>query len=173
MRAALTISAIFAAVIFCSVHCKKKADEPSLPPITSTGTMTFGCKVNGKVFVPKDGRGKPGLFVQYLYIDGGWNLNIPATDWIARPTVGVSITTDSLFLQEGMNYQFSTSKGYAQAFYSKEIEFQKLDTDSGQLYISKHDQVNRILSGTFFFVGTHVTTGEKIFITDGRFDIRY
>ena len=44
---------------------------------------------------------------------------------------------------------------------------------SGQLYISKFDSINRILSGTFFFTGTKVSTGEKVTVTDGRFDIRY
>lgn len=27
-------------------------DEPELPPITTTGEDTFGCKIDGKVFVP-------------------------------------------------------------------------------------------------------------------------
>lgn len=31
--------------------------EDSLPPITQIGTNTFGCLVNGKVFVPKDKTG--------------------------------------------------------------------------------------------------------------------
>ncbi|MBS1947911.1 MAG: hypothetical protein JST47_09105 [Bacteroidetes bacterium] len=32
--------------------CKKSVAEPQLPPITQTGANTFGCKVNGKVWVP-------------------------------------------------------------------------------------------------------------------------
>ena len=57
--------------IFTFSQCKKKTEEPQLPPETTTGAMTFGCKVNGKVFVPKDGRGKPGLYVQYVNLGAG------------------------------------------------------------------------------------------------------
>ena len=58
--------------LFTFSQCKKnKTDEPQLPPETTTGAMTFGCKVNGKVFVPKDGRGKPGLFCQYVNLGAG------------------------------------------------------------------------------------------------------
>lgn len=57
--------------IFTFSQCKKKTEEPQLPPETTTGAMTFGCKVNGKVFVPKDGRGRPGLFVQYVNLGAG------------------------------------------------------------------------------------------------------
>ncbi len=78
-------------------HCKK--DRFDLPPETTTGAMTFGCKVNGKVFVPRDGRGKPGLYCQYVNLGegegGGWFLNIPAVDWKASPNEIVAIATDS------------------------------------------------------------------------------
>lgn len=171
---------IFASLIFvvCSAsQCKKKTEEPQLPPITTTGAMTFGCKINGKVFVPQDGRGKPGLFCQYVNLGngegGGWYLNIPAIDWKPNPTEGVSITTDSLLLQEGTTYRFENSKGTAQAFYAKSIEYTKIDNDSGELTILKFDQTNRILAGTFFFTGTNASTGQTVEVTDGRFDIRY
>ena len=49
-------------IFFTFSKCKKEKDQPQLPPETITGAMTFGCKVNEKVFVPKDGRGKPGLY---------------------------------------------------------------------------------------------------------------
>jgi hypothetical protein len=72
-------------------QCKKGSFNPSLPPETTTGAMTFGCKVNGKVFVPRDGNGNPGLFPEYENLgnvpDGGWHLNIPATDWASDPIV--------------------------------------------------------------------------------------
>ncbi len=169
-------------MLFTFSQCRKnKNDEPQLPPETTTGAMTFGCKVNGKVFVPRDGNGRPGLFVQYVNLgnvpDGGWHLNIPAYNYSTKR--GVSIETDSLFLLEGIVYEFKPQKkGYPLAWYeevkngSSEI-YGKLENDSGILSIKKHDQINRILSGTFSFTGTKIATGEKINITEGRFDIRY
>ena len=177
MKQVKILSASFLALLlFTFSQCKKKTEEPQLPPETTTGAMTFGCKVNGKVFIPKDGRGRPGLYCQYVNLGtgpgGGWYLNIPAVDLQVSPNIGISVTTDSLLIQEGMVYQFKNTKGTAQVFYYQAIEYHKLDNDIGELFIKKFDQINRIISGTFFFTGTN-STGEKINITEGRFDIRY
>ena len=149
-----------------------------MPPETTTGAMTFGCKINGKVFVPKDGRGKPGLFCQYVYlgsgVGGGWYLNIPAVDWNPSSIPAVSITTDSLLVSENSTYQFKyRKKGFPGAFYSDGPQYNATDNNSGELKIKKFDSVNRIISGTFFFTGTDNSNGQTVNITDGRFDIRY
>ncbi len=106
--------------LFTFSQCKKKTEEPQLPPETTTGAMTFGCKVNGKVFVPKDGRGRPGLYCQYVNLGtgpGGWYLNIPAIDQIPANSVGINIATDSLFVLENTKYQFGIGKGLAKVRY--------------------------------------------------------
>ncbi len=179
MKLITTLSIVLIFIVLSASRCKKDPVNPidQLPPETTTGAMTFGCKVNGKVFVPRDGRGRPGLFVQYVNLgnvpDGGWHLNIPAVDWIPSSIPLVSITTDSLLLTEGTTYAFKNLKGYPQAFYSNDIAvYPKLDNDQGELYITKFDQTNHILSGRFSFVGTS-SNGEKVNITEGRFDIRY
>ena len=67
----LLYSLLFLTILSGS-NCKKSSTtEDQLPPETTTGAMTFGCKVDGKVFVPKDGKGKPGLYVQYVYLGNG------------------------------------------------------------------------------------------------------
>jgi Family of unknown function (DUF6252) len=183
----LKISIAFAIVfvLFTSIKCKKnKTQEAELPPETTTGAMTFGCKVNGKVFVPKDGRGKPGLFVQYVNlgagVGGGWFLNIPATNWESTEIPTLQIGTDSLLITENSTYQFKINnnnqsiKGTAFAKYaSGSSGYIKLNSDVGDLIITRFDQVNRILSGRFYFIATNTSNGEKINITEGRFDIRY
>lgn len=166
---------------FTGSQCKKdKNEEPQLPPETTIGAMTFGCKVDGKVFVPKDGRGRPGLYVQYVNLgnvpNGGWQLVLPAYNYSTER--GVNIFADSLLLIEGNTYEFTQMKGSPLAFYevlnngSTEI-YGKLDGDPGSIYIKKHDQINRILAGTFFFTGTKISTGKKVTVTEGRFDIIY
>jgi Family of unknown function (DUF6252) len=120
-----------------------------------------------------------GLYVQYVNLgnvpDGGWHLNIPAYNYSTNK--GVSIETDSLFLVEGITYQFKITIGTANAFYLENIPngvnvYQKVDNETGSLLIKKHDQINRILSGTFSFVGTD-GNNIKVNVTEGRFDIRY
>jgi hypothetical protein len=177
MKHLLTFSLIF---ILMSTGCRKNKNEPQLPPITTTGEMTFGCKINGKVFVPKDARGKVGFFVQYANLDGGWHLNMPAMNWVPNPPDGVIIQSDSLLIEEGMTYEFKLNanykriKGsvYAVCDFGGET-FAKLESDMGELHVIRHDQQNRILSGTFFFTGTNISTGKKVTVTDGRFDLRY
>ncbi len=68
---------------------------------------------------------------------------------------------------------FKQQKGFASAFYQNGLEYNTTNNNSGELKITKFDQTNRILSGTFFFTGTNISTGEKVNITDGRFDVRY
>jgi hypothetical protein len=177
MKQLKILTASFLALLLLAFsQCKKKTEEPQLPPETTTGAMTFGCKVNGQVFVPKDGRGRPGLYVQYVNlgagVGGGWYLNIPATNWVPSTPEGVNIETDSLLVVEGMTYSFKNQKGSPRAFYDKGVSYVALDND-GILKITKFDQSNRILSGTFSFIGTNTTNGEKLNITEGRFDIRY
>lgn len=158
-------------------QCKKEASPPQLPPETTTGTMTFGCKIDGRVFVPRDEFTKTGLFAQYVNLGmgkgGGYHLNIPAIDWKANPNQGISLTTDSLLVEEGRTYVFSTGKGQVQAFYLEGTEYIKRDRDPGELTITRFDQTQGIISGRFHFVGTDLSTGKQVRVTDGRFDVRF
>jgi hypothetical protein len=177
---------VFTIAVFTFSECKKKKnEEPQLPPETTTGAMTFGCKVNGKVFVPKDGRGRPGLYCQYVNLGtgpgGGWYLNIPATNWVPNPPEGINIETDSLLVEEGLSYEFkydeaanSKIKGTAFSGYGNGINgYIKTNSDTGTLRIIKFDKINRIIAGTFSYSATDLSNRTKIYITEGRFDIRY
>jgi len=159
-------------------RCKKQNAEPQLPPETTTGAMTFGCKVNGKVYLPKGGDGYPGIITEYPFLGngpgGGWFLNIATRDRsISSSRPGVSITTDSLLLIEGNTYQLQVQKGSSTGEYFLGIFSYKIKSDdSGTLFIIRHDQTQRILSGRFSFTATS-NSGEKVNITEGRFDVRY
>ncbi|QIL78437.1 DUF6252 family protein [Hymenobacter sp. HDW8] len=157
-------------------QCQKKDPSP-LPLETRTGAMTFGCKIDGRVFGPRDGRGKPGLEVHYVHLGegkgGGYYLNIPASDFRLNPIERVSVTADSLLVEEGKTYSFQTSKGSAQAFYARGNQYQKLEQDTGELTITRFDRTTGILAGRFHFVGTDKTTGRQVHVTDGRFDVRF
>jgi hypothetical protein len=159
---------------FTFSKCKKEDAEPQLPPITTVGAMTFGCKVDGKVFVPRDGNGKPGLLPTYTFVGngpgGGWFLNIPAIDWNSND--GVSIGTDSLLIGEGIYTLKKWAKGGVFAFCVKGREYNTQDTLPGELRIIKSDRINGILSGTFFFTAINSETGRKVIISEGRFDIK-
>lgn len=164
-------------VVLLLTQCTKKNPTPQLPPETTTGAMTFGCKIDGRVFVPRNFYTRTGLYVQYVYLGpgkgGGYFLNIPATDWAAETIEAVRITTDSLLVQEGQTYQFRTSKGSAHAEYHSSVDYEKLDQDNGELTITHFDANQGIISGRFNFVGTDKSTGRQVRVTDGRFDVRF
>lgn len=46
-----TILILCTAFLFAACACTKKA-EKQLPPATQTGANTFGCTLNGQVFIP-------------------------------------------------------------------------------------------------------------------------
>jgi hypothetical protein len=179
MNTRLLIISVLLVAGFAFTECKKNKAELQLPPETASGAMTFGCKINGQVFLPRDGNGRPGLYVQYINLGnvpgGGWHLNIPAYNYPDKR--GITIETDSLLLAGGVTYEFKTTIGTAHAFYLETVAggvnvYPKLDNESGSLVIKKHDLVQRILAGTFSFTGTD-GNGIKVNITEGRFDIRY
>ena len=95
--AKLTCCTLLLITFFTFSQCKKK-DEPQLPPETTIGAMSFGCKINGEIFLPQDGRGRSGLRVEYVNLGtgpgGGWYLNIAALDLNSPSRPGVSVTTD-------------------------------------------------------------------------------
>ncbi|MEJ7676395.1 MAG: hypothetical protein WKG06_00640 [Segetibacter sp.] len=43
---------------------------------------------------------------------------------------------------------------------------------TGELHITKFDETNRIVSGTFWFDGVN-TNSEKVQVREGRFDMPY
>jgi hypothetical protein len=164
-------------VVLLLPQCTKKNPTPQLPPETTTGAMTFGCKIDGRVFVPRNYYTRTGLYVQYVNLGpgkgGGYFLNIPATDWAAETIEAVRITTDSLLVQEGKTYPFRTSRGSARAEYHASVDYEKLDQDDGELTITHFDPSQGIISGRFHFVGTDKATGRQVHVTEGRFDVRF
>ncbi len=173
----LFFGGFFLLFLFTNSLCRKGDAEPQLPPETTIGAGTFGCKVNGKVFIPKSGWGQPGLYAAYINEGngpgGGWYLNIVAIYSRSSNSVGVTIQTDSLLLLEGQSYLFKVKKGYPGIFYNIGLDIYPFNESyPGELFITKHDLNQRILSGRFSFTGMNAS-GQKVEITEGRFDIFY
>lgn len=175
-----TLSLLFSClfIAFTSSTCKKKNEEPQLPPETTTGAMTFGCKINGKVFVPRGGSGRPGLKVDYQYVatgsEPGWYFVVAGADLKNSILQDVLIMTDSLMLTENTTYSLKKKKGFAFGEYQREYEYFTIldDTAVNTLHIKRLDPVSRIVSGTFQFTAK-TSAGAKVEITEGRFDVRF
>jgi hypothetical protein len=167
-------------LLFSFSQCKKnKNEEAQLPPETNTGANTFGCRISGQVFLPRNGRSlisnKIGFTFRFLNLSGstGVNFGFVVTDWRASPLQYLILEADSIPITAGTTYLFKNQTGNPRAgFYNGGVSYIVLDND-GTLTVTKYDEANRVFSGFFSFMGTNTTTGEKINITEGRFDIRY
>jgi hypothetical protein len=172
---------IFFLLLFSSLllnsKCRKE-NEPQLPPETTIGANTFGCKIDGKIFMPKGNNGMPGISAEYPYlgtgIGGGWFLGVSGNNLQSNPITGITINTDSLLLEEGRSYLMKEKKGYPYAIYQNGLNLYYIRSDdTGEITITKHNQSSRILSGRFSFTATSIYDQNKARVTEGRFDIRY
>jgi hypothetical protein len=163
---------------------KPKEAAPKLPEATQVGANTFGCLLNGKVWIPK---GKSSLFRPNLnasyYPDNQGRFIVSAyqynKDTDIEERIGLSIDTVlkgsglRVYLPEvGRNQQTQ-----AIVFtYNDPKDRYFISRDSGvycwgNINLTRIDRENAIFSGTFMFT-LKATGSDTIKITDGRFDIK-
>jgi hypothetical protein len=152
---------------------KKGRPQPQLPPETQTGAGTFGCKINGQIDTANYADNF-GAYAVYQYIDNrGYFTQVVG---LKKHKWYIFLKADSLKLNQNQYYNFHNyyKNGAVKAvcIFGGSTFF----TDSlleGELYISKLDSVNQIISGTFWFDAIDTVTGEKVEVRDGRFDLLF
>lgn len=175
--------ALFAAVLLSLplflTSCKKTTpDKPNtpvtpptcdtcLPDITTSGKGTFGCKVNGKIWLTKGGWLSPattlGYFNQELTVVG-YN-----SDYEQRVNISLKPLIDSGF------YAFETTNfSTSRVLYRMDENnlFTKEPVSKGYIYIKRFDLLTGVISGTFAF-DAYNSRGDTVHITEGRFDLRF
>jgi len=148
--------------------------KEELPPITQTGANTFGCYVNGKLWLPKGNAGSPNYSVNYDPTYLGGTLNISAYRYYGSGSTdeqNMTIYLDSL-LAEG-SYPLYTPK-YGSAIFSDWNKCTYEDIPSftykeGNIVITRLDFQQGIISGTFQFTICQPNC-DTIKVTQGRFD---
>ena len=189
MKAPKFLILISALGILCTTGMKCKKDKvgiDALPPATREGKNTFGCLVNGKVFVPKGSNlGGPILSSYYQYLDSpsakGYFFNVSATmkNRNGNGTEGVNINSNNLIIKQGQSYMLKNSgqDGEIYGSYGLTIGINSNDFTTkgqfrGELYISTFDEIKQIVSGTFWFDAVN-DQGEKVEVREGRFDVHF
>ncbi len=182
---------LFPFLLFISLTASKcKKDKTpinavdQLPPETQTGANTFGCLVDGKVFLPKGIGLNPRLTCYYQYIyypsPSGFVFQVSASD-NSKPSspINVNIGIDSISIENGKIYQLQTQgikgigRGNFRKFTNNSLDdFYTYSPTSGELLIKKFDEINQIASGTFWFNAVNVN-GDTVHVTDGRFDMQF
>jgi len=164
---------IILCIISLSISCKKDSGNSSLalPPATQEGKNTFGCIVNGSVWLPE-------LPIGYF----GGIPRIYASYYKGKLTIGANKYKDPDNWQSIYFYIYNNSKG---KFILKKSDLTNktngvifgynhcdLETDSiqsGIIEITRFDTLNHIFSGTFSFEIKNNCGSVKV--TDGRFDL--
>jgi hypothetical protein len=176
---------IITMLLFCATllatSCKKDDDQANnpidaLPPATQVGAQTFGCLVDGEVFLPKDiGGNRLGAF--YQNIAGRFFLGITSNSESNNKSISISIQGMNLEMIEENEYELGSEED-AKLFavfikgFQNELIIQTTNLKPGSIVITNHDIENFILSGTFEFTVTD-ERGTEIKVTDGRFDLKY
>jgi uncharacterized protein DUF6252 len=168
---------ILISCLVCFERCQCKDDDPPpakppiiptcdtcLPEITTTGRNTFGCRVNGKTWLPKGGSDALNVdyFNQHLIVNAFNSGSKQYIDIDFAPitdTVTYNLYTPGLSTQWGRYINSSTTINYnADTIYH------------GFIHVSKFDPVEGTMSGTFAF-DAYNPQGDTVHITDGRFDL--
>jgi hypothetical protein len=163
-----------------AAHCKKQNSLPKeLPPITQEGKNTFGCKIDGEIWVPHYPCGAYGNPCEELSCNIA---NLPPSPTPLAPmgmaasrkanneVTGLSIDArQTIFVRLGdykdsvsiqLRWGGTYSLGYSQA--------------GDKFIITKIDTVKRILSGEFqFTLKASDGSGRTVRISEGRFDFTY
>ena len=172
---------------FLLVSCSKDnpfetpTTQDQLPPATTVGANTVGCLVNGEVLLPKGGRpfGPPIVTCYYQYLNGSYEFGLGYSNDQQTILRSIDIYTNKLQFVEGQSYNLTINQptNSAYAFFSLDagmLQGYRTDLQNvGQIKITKLDETNAIISGTFWFNAVKTTTGEIIHITEGRFDLHY
>ena len=146
-------------------------DEDKLPPITMEGRNTFGCLVNGELWLPKGRFGQAGAHAELNISNDTVGIIIYADDNDRPSSIALSIY-DKPTLKIEKSYDLSNSAYYGK--YSEYVDDQAYFYEKviiGNLQLIKFDIQNRIIAGTFEFKVYNSVCKDTITITEGRFDI--
>nr|WP_294774089.1 hypothetical protein [uncultured Flavobacterium sp.] len=167
--------------------------ESQLPPITHSGANTFGCLIDGRLFIPRDGTGTwagPDSAVS-IYGDPSGNnqyTEIEVRDYKSERTAKLLIHIQNLHQIGIGNYIINESNGmsdidgpnhtylYCRVFNQSTNSYQYYRSyeNSGSINISRYEitpNVSFFISGTFnCSVKNSANPNDIIEITNGRFD---
>ena len=181
MKNTMKILLIF--VLFSALKCEKEKDPlpAELPPATQTGENTFGCKIDGKIFVAESGTTWTPIVLSSIIITDFPKKIHPYLSFSAhRRGTNLDFTGQFLFSNLG---EIITEGSYTLGFPNGidtllrtvvDINNKRYKTDSlngGEFIITKLDTIEKIVSGTFYFDAMNKNS-EIIKVTEGRFDIK-
>jgi len=152
-------------------HCEKENFD-ILPPETQEGKNTFGCLINGEVFVKGYAPWMHPRISAYYYDGSSKHLTI---DSYLYPKGYIQMHIENPFIDQQLKitvcYYAPRNGDYSECFYFG-------GRNVGNITITKLDTINKIVSGRFNFDGqcsnefVNPVGDSIVHITQGRFDIK-
>ena len=173
--------------LLTAARCNKdKEPIDQLPAETQEGKGTFGCLIDGKIFIPKKGSftGTPPLISYYQHLtpgDSGYVFSISAADLSISDNVkGITVGAGGLKIYQGQSIVLTSGdkigEGRGQytgeSRYTQDYYYTNNNGLTGILHIKMFDEALQIVSGTFYFNATN-SLGDTVRVTEGRFDLKY
>jgi hypothetical protein len=151
---------------------KPRAEDHVLPPITMTGEGTFGCKINGEVFLPTPKPFDSHLSVEYHAASNTFYVNArESVDNSYNRTFNLyvnEVVGQGIYLFDNVKYRDHSEPCIPTRGLDKDDLFLE---DVNQIEILYFDAEERIISGTFQFTLINEECQDTIRITEGRFDL--
>jgi hypothetical protein len=158
--------------------CKKEVTE--LPEATQTGANTFGAKVNGVFWAPQGFGPLPANDILEARMAGN-DITINARNFSSSPnetefqlTIYNVTAPGTYLLNTNVVHPFgAASYGYyVKRNITPQNEWLTSSTYTGRVIITRIDDVNMIVSGTFEFNAGSIYNTEVLQVTEGRFDLK-
>lgn len=181
---------MFAFTLLLLASCEKDPIPPDpstiiMPPLTHQGINTFGCYIDGELFVANRGSS----FWDIPPLSGSFNegtrqFNFQGSRYSDSDPDTSDYIQMRVIVSNGLNtYDFQYNEdgktsGYS-GWYADKCNYYYREYpgfDMGKMTITHLDEEKNIISGTFYInlVNENCTEGDTIMhITDGRFDYRY
>ncbi len=175
MKRLLNIFAIGTFGLFSTCDFLRSDVKPDLPPITTEGRGTFGCLVNGELFLPDAPLGYgTGVFAELENFPDTLGLFIYASNSTAGRTLVIYFFGNPT-LEVGKSYDLAQHKFSVNYIkYNSTASCRYRSIVSGSIKLLKLNIANpehRIVAGTFEFVETSADCQDTVVVTSGRFDI--
>jgi hypothetical protein len=149
----------------------KTTYEPQLPPETTTGANTFGCLVNGKVWL-NGGVGIPNYSLAINELSDT-TLGIVARRKTSNTTESIILYVSNSSLKEN-RYIIGTTNIYINYLYTdiiNQITCNYQGVCKGFIKLNRFDLLNDVVSGSFEAT-LYNSECDSAVITQGRFDLK-
>ena len=180
-------------LVGCTSNTSQNDPVLQLPPETQTGANTFGCYINGKLLIPRDGTGTIGSSDKGARFWGGYPLETDYYEFDIRDYKSVRTSRILVHLQavhitgvsnyiiyssngmrgiDGLNHNYIHCMIFNEA--TNSYQYYRSFDNSGIVTVKRYDFNSRIVSGTFTCkLRNSANPSDEIEITQGRFDFKW